>query len=100
MLLGLIEPSSGTITLDGQDIRSISRRDLARRIQPVFQDPYSSLNPRRSIASIVALPLDVQQYGSASQRRAKAIDMLERVGLPSRHADSTPASCLAASVNA
>ncbi len=90
MLLGLISPNSGTIRLDGEDIRNIGRRDLARRVQPVFQDPYSSLNPRRSIASIVALPLDVQQLGSARQRRAKAIDMLERVGLPSRHADSTP----------
>ena len=90
MLLGLISPNSGTIRLDGEDIRNIGRRDLARRVQPVFQDPYSSLNPRRSIASIVALPLEVQQLGSARQRRAKALDMLERVGLPSRHADSTP----------
>ena len=90
MLLGLIAPSSGTVTLDGADIRSISRRDIARRVQPVFQDPYSSLNPRRNIASIVALPLEVQQRDTARERRAKAIDMLERVGLPSRHAHSTP----------
>ena len=90
MLLGLIAPSSGTISLDGADIRSLGRRNLARRVQPVFQDPYSSLNPRRNIASIVALPLEVQQLGSAKQRRHRAIDMLERVGLPSRHADSTP----------
>jgi len=90
MLLGLIAPSSGTITLDGEDIRNIGRRNLARRVQPVFQDPYSSLNPRRTITSIVALPLDVQQIGSARQRRKRAIDMLERVGLPSRHAGSSP----------
>jgi len=90
MLLGLTPPSSGSITLDGEDIRNLDRRNIARRMQPVFQDPYSSLNPRRTIASIVALPLEVQAIGSAAERRTKAIDMLERVGLPSRLADSTP----------
>lgn len=90
MLLGLTTPSSGTITLDGQDIRTLGRRHVARRVQPVFQDPYSSLNPRRSIASIVALPLEVHHVGTSSECRIKAIDMLERVGLPARHADSTP----------
>ena len=90
MLLGLIPPSKGTVTLDGQDIHTMSRQALARRIQPVFQDPYSSLNPRRSLASIVALPLEVQAMGNPSERRIKAIDMLERVGLPARLADHTP----------
>jgi len=90
MLLGLTPPSTGHITLDGEDIRTIGRRPVARRIQPVFQDPYSSLNPRRSIAAIVALPLEVHGIGSASERRSKVMDMLERVGLPARYADSTP----------
>lgn len=90
MLLGLTTPSTGTITLDGQDIRTLGRRHVARRVQPVFQDPYSSLNPRRSIASIVALPLEVHNVGTSSECRVTAIDMLERVGLSARHADSTP----------
>lgn len=90
MLLGLIAPSSGRITLGGVDIHSIDRLEIAKQAQPVFQDPYSSLNPRRSIASIVALPLEVQRIGSAKQQRAQAIEMLERVGLTARHADSTP----------
>jgi peptide/nickel transport system ATP-binding protein len=90
MLLGLTPPSAGSVTLDGQDVRMLGRRAMASRVQPVFQDPYSSLNPRRSIASIVALPLEVQGLGTAAQRRAKAVQMLERVGLPARHADSTP----------
>lgn len=90
LLLGLAPPSSGSISIDGQDIKSMGRRDLARRVQPVFQDPYSSLNPRRSIASIVAFPLEVHGLGTATERRRKAIEMLERVGLPVRHADSTP----------
>ncbi len=88
MLLGLIAPSEGSINVDGQDIKSMSRRSLARRVQPVFQDPYSSLNPRRTIASIVSLPLEV--HGVANPRQQKAIDMLERVGLPARFADNTP----------
>ena len=90
MLLGLTPPSSGTMSVDGQDIRNMSRRELARRVQPVFQDPYSSLNPRRTVASIVAFPLDVHAIGNAAERRKKAIDMLDRVGLPARYADSTP----------
>ena len=90
MLLGLIPATSGTITLDGEDVATLSRQKLARRVQPVFQDPYSSLNPRRRIASIVALPLEVHAIGTPAQRRQKAIEMLDRVGLPARYADSTP----------
>lgn len=88
LLLGLIPTTSGSVSIEGQDIRSMSRRDLARRVQPVFQDPYSSLNPRRSIASIVSLPLEV--HGIANPRQHKAIEMLERVGLPPRLANNTP----------
>ncbi|SAI73417.1 oligopeptide transport ATP-binding protein [Bordetella ansorpii] len=88
MLLGLLRPSSGAIRLGGQDIATLSRRDIARQVQPVFQDPYSSLNPRRTIASIVSLPLEV--HGIANPRQHKAIEMLERVGLPARLAGNTP----------
>jgi peptide/nickel transport system ATP-binding protein len=90
MLLGLTPPSRGSVLIDGQDISKIDRRDLARRVQPIFQDPYSSLNPRRTIASIVSFPLDVLGVGTQSERRKKAIEMLERVGLPARYADNTP----------
>jgi len=90
MLLGLLAPSSGRIMLDGADIATIGRKSVARRVQPVFQDPYSSLNPRRSIGSIVAFPLDVHGIGTAAARRASAIEMLERVGLQARMADHTP----------
>jgi peptide/nickel transport system ATP-binding protein len=90
MLLGLTPPSAGTIFIAGQDVAAMDRRDLARRVQPVFQDPYSSLNPRRTVASIVAFPLDVHGVGTKAQRRRQAIEMLERVGLPARYADLTP----------
>ena len=90
MLLGLTPPTAGSIFLDGQDVSTLDRRAVARRIQPVFQDPYSSLNPRRTVASIVAFPLEVHAIGGKAQRRAQAIEMLERVGLPARYADLTP----------
>ena len=90
MLLGLQLPTSGHITLDGQDVRQLGRRAVARRVQPVFQDPYSSLNPRRGIASIVSLPLEVHEIGTKQERRQQAVAMLERVGLPARYADHTP----------
>ena len=90
MLLGLTPPTRGSVLIDGQDISKIDRRDLARRVQPIFQDPYSSLNPRRTISSIVSFPLDVLGVGTKSERRNKAIEMLDRVGLPARYADNTP----------
>ena len=52
MLLGLLAPTQGSIQLNGQDLSRLDRKTLARRIQPIFQDPYSSLNPRRTIAKI------------------------------------------------
>src|SRR5690606_29536705 len=73
MILGLLSPSTGSVKLGGKDIRTMPRREVARRMQPVFQDPYSSLNPRRRIASIVALPLEVRGIGSAAGRRATAV---------------------------
>ena len=90
MILGLLAPTTGSVRLGGKDIQTMPRREIARRMQPVFQDPYSSLNPRRRIASIVALPLEVQGIGSAEERRAKAIAALDKVGLPARYADHYP----------
>ena len=90
ILLGLLPPTRGTVALDGRDIRELGRREMARRVQPVFQDPYSSLNPRRTVGSIVALPLAVHGIGSSAERRRSALEMLERVGLPARFADRYP----------
>jgi peptide/nickel transport system ATP-binding protein len=90
MLLGLLTPTAGAITLEGRDIRELGHKFVARRVQPVFQDPYSSLNPRRTIASIVALPLEAHGVGTAEERRRKVLDILDRVGLPQRFADRYP----------
>src|SRR5215471_10604794 len=69
MLLGLLPPTCGTIRFAGTDVSAIDRRSLAQKIQPVFQDPYSSLNPRRTIAAIVAAPLAVLGLGRPAPRQ-------------------------------
>ncbi len=88
MLLGLLPPSSGEIRIAGQPAAALSRRDVARLVQPVFQDPYSSLNPRKSIGSIIGLPLRVQGEGADVRRRVQ--DMMERVGLARALYDNYP----------
>jgi peptide/nickel transport system ATP-binding protein len=84
MLLGLLAPSSGEIRFAGKPIAEIDRAEIARRVQPVFQDPYSSLNPRKPLASIIALPLDVHGIGTRAERRARVEQLMELVGLPRR----------------
>jgi len=63
MLLGLLPVTGGHIRMDGKDMTGWDRKTIARRIQPIFQDPYSSLNPRKTIGQIVSLPLRVHRIG-------------------------------------
>ncbi len=90
MLLGLLPPSSGEILIDGTPIAATNRIAVARRIQPIFQDPYSSLNPRKSIAQLIALPLVVHKIGDAAERYRKVLEMLDVVGLPRRLMEASP----------
>ncbi|WP_374442867.1 ABC transporter ATP-binding protein [Stella sp.] len=90
MLLGLLPPSSGDILIGGQALSTLDRRATARRIQPIFQDPYSSLNPRKTIGDIIQLPLKVHRVGSPSDWPAKVREMMDMVGLPHRYADNYP----------
>jgi len=90
ILLGLLRPTSGTVLVDGQPILDLSPRFISSKIQPVFQDPYSSLNPRKKISEIITLPLRVHSVGTKAERRRKAAEMLDRVGLPERMLDSFP----------
>ena len=89
LLLGLAKPDAGEVRLFGQAVGALGRRERARLIQPVFQDPQSSLNPRRRVRDIVALPLAVQGVRNPG---AAVDDMLARVGLSSDLADRYPAS--------
>ena len=90
MLLGLLRPSAGQILIDGQPIETYSRLQLATRLQPVFQDPYSSLNPRKSVGSIIGLPLRIQGRSDRAESRARVEEIMEMVGLPRRLFNSYP----------
>ena len=90
MLLGLLPASSGDILVDGEPVASHDRIFISRKIQPIFQDPYSSLNPRKSIADVISLPLRVHKIGDPAQRRKQVEEMLDVVGLPRRVYDSYP----------
>jgi len=84
MLLGLLAPTSGNVLLHGQEIDPRQRRAHARQIQPIFQDPYSSLNPRRTVADIVGVPLRIHQVGSRAEQQRTVRQTLDLVGMPER----------------
>lgn len=90
ILLGLLPPSSGSIRVGGQPITGLARHEVAKLVQPVFQDPYSSLNPRKSIGSIIALPLKVQGGVEGREARRRVEEMMELVGLARRLYDNYP----------
>ncbi|GAB3556394.1 ABC transporter ATP-binding protein [Spelaeicoccus albus] len=88
----LDDPTSGTVHLGGQELTAMSRsvlRPHRRRVQMVFQDPHSSLDPRMSIEQVLAEPLRLAGY-SRSERRARIIALLEDVGLPAESASRYP----------
>jgi ABC-type oligopeptide transport system ATPase subunit len=83
-LLRLIEPTSGHVTYDGTDVLALSRRDMRRmrrHMQIVFQDPYSSLNPRRQVGSAVEEPLVIHGVGTRESRANRVRELLAMVGL-------------------
>lgn len=81
MILGLQLPTSGTVSVHGQQLSDLDRRVRARLIQPVFQDPFSSLNPKQRIKDIVALPLRAQGSFETADIERRTAAILERVGL-------------------
>ncbi|WP_051476911.1 ABC transporter ATP-binding protein [Arthrobacter sp. Br18] len=85
MLLKLIEPTSGTMTFDGMDVASLDKaqlNDFRQRVQPIFQDPYSSLNPMFTIERIVEEPLNAYKRGSKKDRAARVRELMDQVSLP------------------
>ena len=82
MLLGLLPPSSGELLIDGEPVGDAHRLHTARMIQPIFQDPYSSLNPRKTVGAIITLPLKVQNEPNPESWRKRVDDILDLVGLP------------------
>ena len=93
LLLRLDEPTDGAILLEGDDIAWLKGRKLKayrRRVQMVFQDPYSSLDPRMSIRDSIAEPLAVQGIGNRSERRERADELLNKVGLSAEMGSRLP----------
>jgi peptide/nickel transport system ATP-binding protein len=85
MLLGLEKPTSGEIIVDGKNIAKLKARelfDLRRHMQPVFQDPYGSLDPLQNIANTIAEPLVTHKVGNRKEREARVRELLEQVSLP------------------
>jgi peptide/nickel transport system ATP-binding protein len=93
MVLRLIRPSEGMIRIGGQDIWALRPGELKafrRRVQPIFQNPASSFNPRQSIGAILQAPLEVHGIGDRASRRRDVAELLERVGLPADVATRYP----------
>lgn len=89
MILRLLDITSGEIHFNGQDIAHASARELhafRRQTQPIFQDPYASLNPRMRVEELIAEPLVVHKLGkNRQQRRERVVELLETVGLSAAH---------------
>jgi ABC-type oligopeptide transport system ATPase subunit len=92
-ILRLIEPTSGEVRFDGQDMLSLGKdemRRLRRDVQIIFQDPYSSLNPRMRVGQIIEEPLIIHRVGNRRERRDRAAELLGLVGLEAGHAERYP----------
>ncbi|MFH5773277.1 ABC transporter ATP-binding protein [Paracoccus sp. NGMCC 1.201697] len=92
-ILRLVEPTAGRITFDGTDITRLGAggmRDMRRRMQIIFQDPVSSLNPRLKVGDLIAEGLRAFGIGTARDRRDRIAALLEEVGLNADHMDRYP----------
>ena len=90
LLLGLTPPTEGRALIGGADAQRLSRRQIARQVQPVFQDPFVSLNPRKTVEQIVGLPLVAAGGMAPRERRDVVRKMIDLVGLSSDFADRRP----------
>ncbi|WP_307873822.1 MULTISPECIES: dipeptide ABC transporter ATP-binding protein [unclassified Frankia] len=92
-IVRLLEPTGGTVEVDGRDITHLSARamrPLRRDIQMIFQDPYTSLNPRHTVGSIVSAPLKIAGEMSRDAVRARVRELMELVGLSPEHLNRYP----------
>jgi ABC-type oligopeptide transport system ATPase subunit len=92
-ILQLLKPSSGSVRFQGEELTTLGRdelRRMRRQMQIVFQDPYSSLDPRMTVGNIVAEPLVVHGVGTRRDRRARVAELLEVVGFDPRYTNRYP----------
>ena len=93
LIVALEKPDSGQIVLAGQDIAGLRGGDLRRSrkdLQLMFQDPYSSLDPRMRVGSIIREPMSIQRVGSAKEQQQRVYDLLDEVGLPRNAVERYP----------
>jgi peptide/nickel transport system ATP-binding protein len=94
LIMRLLEPTSGTITFDGRDISYIKGRtlkELRSEMQIIFQDPYSSLNPRKTVGAIIGAPFEIHKLEQGKDRRRQAVqELMEQVGLNPEHYNRYP----------
>src|SRR3954452_21699090 len=94
LITRLLEPTSGTISYEGEDISHLSRRQfnpVRREMQMIFQDPYSSLNPRKTVGSIISEPYKIHGLKEGKGERKRAVqDLMEQVGLNPEHYNRYP----------
>jgi oligopeptide/dipeptide ABC transporter ATP-binding protein len=93
VVVALERPNSGSVLLAGQDLSALSRGELRRQrrdLQLMFQDPYSSLDPRMRVGSIIREPLTIQHVGSHRQQQQRVFDLLDEVGLPRNAVERYP----------
>jgi oligopeptide/dipeptide ABC transporter ATP-binding protein len=94
LIMRLLEPTSGTIRFDGEEISRTSKRKLKplrREMQMIFQDPYSSLNPRKTVGAIIAEPFAIHGLEQGRQQRRHAVqELMEQVGLNPEHYNRYP----------
>src|SRR5271167_4079281 len=91
---GLVPVTSGRVIFDGRDITNLSRgamRPVRREIQMIFQDPYSSLNPRRRVGAIIGDPFAIHKTATGAERKKAVQELMERVGLNPEHYNRFPA---------
>ncbi|HYM58351.1 MAG TPA: dipeptide ABC transporter ATP-binding protein [Solirubrobacteraceae bacterium] len=94
LLLRLMEPTSGSIRFEGREIAELKARDvkpLRREMQMIFQDPYSSLNPRRTVGAIISEPFRIHKLNTGEGERKRAVqDLMDTVGLNPEHYNRYP----------
>ena len=92
-ILRLIEPTSGSVYFEGQDISKLNKeemRKLRKDIQIIFQDPFSSLNPRQTVSQTIEEPLKIHGMKNKAERQARVRELMETVGLAERLANAYP----------
>ena len=90
LILGMIPPTAGSVEIAGQNINKLARLERAKTIQPIFQDPYSSLNPSKTIGSILTLPLRIQRDKESHSWEKRVRQTMDLVGLAQRMYNQYP----------